>query len=138
MEKAEQQTIIKELRLNIATCDRLIQEEKFSELATYYTKEAVLVVKPDLRVTGREQIAQAFEKIAAYFDHSLKPVEGKMDFLIAGDTALVLAQTFVEASDQAKANSEYAVERRATYVFRLVSGNWLCALDNSYGTSLLD
>jgi ketosteroid isomerase-like protein len=138
MGKSNQQTIIEELRNRIATCDRLIQEEKFSELAAYYTKEAVLVVKPDLRVVGREQIAQAFEKIATYFEHTLKPVEGKLDFLIAGDTALVLAQTFIEASDQAKENSAYAAERRATYVFRLVDGKWLCAIDNSYGTSLLD
>ncbi len=31
------------------------------------------------------------------------------------------------------------MSRRATYVFRLESdGRWLCTIDNSYGTSLLD
>lgn len=30
------------------------------------------------------------------------------------------------------------MERRATYVFRRIDQKWLCAIDNSYGTSLLD
>ena len=34
--------------------------------------------------------------------------------------------------------SEYAMERKATYVYRKINGKWLCAIDNSYGTSLLD
>lgn len=30
------------------------------------------------------------------------------------------------------------VTRRATYVFRHQEGRWLCTVDNSYGTDLLD
>jgi len=37
-----------------------------------------------------------------------------------------------------KETSEYAMERKATYVYRKINGKWLCAIDNSYGTSLLD
>lgn len=122
----------------IDLCDTLIHEERFDELVVNYTEDAVLVIKPALEATGRAQIKQAFIKIAAYFGNSLKPVEGKMQYLIAGDVALVLAQTFIQASEEATATSEFASERRATYIFKKVAGQWLCAIDNSYGTSLLD
>lgn len=89
-------------------------------------------------VQGRENIAVAFKKIASYFKNSLKPVEGKMRFVIAGDTVLVLAQTFIQASNEALEASEYSSERRATYVFKKIDDSWVCAIDNSYGTSLLN
>lgn len=54
----------------------------------------------------------------------------------AGDTLLVLSQTLLDADK--KEDSEYSMERRATYVFKKVDGKWLCAIDNSYGTALLD
>ncbi len=134
----EQKQTEREIKQIIDTCDRLIQAEKFDELVEYYTEEAVLVVKPSMEARGREQIKQAFTKIAAYFDNSIKPIEGEMVYLIAGDTVLVLAQTFLEASEAAVENSEYSMERRATYVFKQVDGRWLCAIDNSYGTTLLE
>ncbi|MBQ1785141.1 MAG: hypothetical protein II005_00185 [Turicibacter sp.] len=59
-----------------------------------------------------------------------------MTMLEAGDTVLVLSQTLLESDNQDE--SEYAMERRATYVYRKVNGKWLCAIDNSYGTTLLD
>ena len=59
-----------------------------------------------------------------------------MMMLEAGDTVLVLSQTLLDSSN--KDESEYSMDRRATYVYRLVDGKWLCAIDNSYGTTLLD
>ncbi|MGI5825634.1 MAG: hypothetical protein ACOX7J_08740 [Bacillota bacterium] len=59
-----------------------------------------------------------------------------MQIIFGGDTAPVLSQTFVDSTE--KQDSEYPSERRATYVYRRVEGEWLCAVDNSYGTSLLD
>ena len=59
-----------------------------------------------------------------------------MMMLEAGDTILVLSQTLLDAPNHA--TSAYSMERRATYVYRNVEGQWLCAIDNSYGTSLLD
>ena len=56
--------------------------------------------------------------------------------LEAGDTVLVLSQTLLDAEN--KDTSEYSMDRRATYVYRKVSDKWLCAIDNSYGTTLLD
>ncbi|MGH1811313.1 nuclear transport factor 2 family protein [Enterococcus entomosocium] len=122
----------------INTCDQLIHEERFDELVSYYTDNAILVVKPDTVVYGREEIKNSFIKIAKYFDNSIKPIEGKMIYLISGDTVLVLAQTFLEASEKATEQSEFSMERRATYVFRLVNNQWLCAIDNSYGTNLVE
>ena len=58
------------------------------------------------------------------------------DRLETGDTVLVLSQTFVESEN--KQDSEYPNERRATYVYRKIKGKWLCAIDNSYGTALLN
>jgi ketosteroid isomerase-like protein len=59
-----------------------------------------------------------------------------MKNVLGGDTALVLSQTFLEAN---KDDSEYSMDRRATYVFRKNSrGEWLCAIDNSYGTELIN
>ena len=122
----------------IDTCDQLIHAEKFDDLINFYTEDAILVIKPEMIARGREQIKSAFIKIAAYFDNSIKPHEGQMLYLVTGDTVLVLAQTFLEASQTATDKSDYAMERRATYIFRKVDGKWLCAIDNSYGTSLLD
>lgn len=59
-----------------------------------------------------------------------------MQMIEAGDTVLVLSQTLLDADN--REDSEYSMDRRATYVYRNVDGKWLCAIDNSYGTSLLD
>ncbi|MGM0215763.1 YybH family protein [Enterococcus sp. AZ109] len=134
----EQKQTEREIKQIIDTCDRLIQAEKFDELVGYYSEDAVLVVKPGMQAKGREQIKQAFIKIAAYFVNSIKPLEGKMVYLVAGSTVLVLAQTFLEANDTAVKNSEFSVERRATYVFSKIEDRWLCTIDNSYGTTLLE
>ena len=54
----------------------------------------------------------------------------------AGDTALVLARTFVKSPE--KLDSEYSTERNAIYVYvKDDNGKWLCAIDNSYGVELL-
>lgn len=127
-----------EIKTVIDTCDKLIHQEKFDELVNFYTEDAVLVIKPGMLANGREQIKSAFIKIASYFDNSIKPLEGKMVYLLAGDTVLVLAQTFIEANQSTTAQSEFSMERRATYVFRNIDGKWLCAIDNSYGTTLID
>lgn len=124
---------IKEL---IAAADKAIKEERFDDLMEFYTDDAVLVVKPGLEAKGKTAIKEAFIKIAAYFDNSVVPTQGKMMMIEAGDTVLVLSQTLLDADN--KENSEYSMDRRATYVYRNVNGKWLCAIDNSYGTTLLD
>lgn len=125
-----------EIKSLIAEADKAIKEERFDDLMNFYTDDAVLVVKPGLEVHGKEAIKSAFIKIAAYFKNSVVPTQGKMLMLEAGDTVLVLSQTLLDADN--KSESEYSMDRRATYVYRNVDGKWLCAVDNSYGTTLLD
>ena len=119
-----------EIKKLIAAADRAIKEERFDDLMEFYTDDAVLVVRPGLEVQGKEAIKSAFIKIAAYFQNSVVPTQGKMLMIEAGDTVLVLSQTLLDA--------EYSMDRRATYVYRRIGGKWLCAIDNSYGTTLLD
>ena len=125
--------VIKEL---IEQADLAIRQERFDDLTEFYTDDAVLVVKPGMKVQGKENIKKAFVKIAEYFNNSIKPTQGKMVMIEAGDTVLVLSQTLLDANN--KETSEYSMDRRATYVYRNVGGKWLCAIDNSYGTALLD
>ncbi len=126
-----------ELKDLIKECDRLIKNEKFEELMKYYAEDAILVVKPGMEVKGRDNIKNAFIKIAEYFKNSIVPTQGEMIILETGDTALVLSQTFLSAPK--KEDSEYSMERKATYVFKKDSeGSWQCVIDNSYGTDLLN
>ena len=125
-----------EIKMLIAAADKAIKEEKFDDLMDFYTDDAVLVVRPGLEAKGKEAIKEAFIKIAAYFKNSVVPTQGKMLMIEAGDTVLVLSQTLLDADN--KETSECSMDRRATYVYRKVDGKWLCAIDNSYGTTLLD
>lgn len=125
-----------EIKRLIDAADKAIKEERFDDLMSFYTEDAVLVVKPGMEVQGREAIKDAFIKIAKYFDNSVVPTQGKMLMIEAGDTVLVLSQTLLDANNAD--SSEYSMDRRATYVYRNINGSWLCAIDNSYGTALLD
>ncbi|WP_276732787.1 nuclear transport factor 2 family protein [Bacillus sp. (in: firmicutes)] len=119
----------------ISACDLAIKNEDFDTLMNYYTEDAILVVKPGMIARGKEEIKKAFIAIANYFDHDIVPTQGEMVILEAGDTALVLSQTLLDSD---KTDSEYAMERRATYVFKKnAQDEWLCAIDNSYGTDLI-
>ncbi|RPK03208.1 hypothetical protein BSBH6_02678 [Bacillus subtilis] len=119
----------------ISACDVAIKNEDFDTLMNYYMEDAILVVKPGMIARGKEEIKKAFIAIANYFDHNIVPTQGEMVILEAGDTALVLSQTLLDSD---KTDSEYAMERRATYVFKKnAQDEWLCAIDNSYGTDLI-
>ena len=124
------------LQALIQAADRAISAEDFDALMDFYTDDAVLVVKPGLNVVGKESIRAAFVRIAEYFGGSLQVGQGRMEVLETGDTALVIMESTLDyrGPDGAPAH----VTRRATYVFRRSDGRWLCAVDNSYGTSLLD
>ncbi len=124
------------LKETIQAADRAITSERFDDLMTFYTGDARLVVKPGLTVTGKDNIRRAFVAIAEHFKHSIVVTQGKMQVIPAGDTALVIMETLLQATDTSGAKTE--ITRRATYVFRYIEQQWLCAVDNSYGTTLLD
>jgi uncharacterized protein (TIGR02246 family) len=124
-----------EVREVINKCDLAIKLEDFETLMNYYTDDAILVVKPGTIAKGKEEIKKAFIAIAKYFNNSIVPTQGEMLLLEAGDTVLVISQTLLAAN---KEDSEFSMERRATYVFKKQNGQWLCAIDNSYGTDILN
>ena len=125
------------LKTLIAAADRAITAEDFDAVTEFYADDATLVVKPGLNVSGKPAIRRAFETIAAHFNHSLKVGQGDMVVLEGADTALVLMESTLDAVDAAGA--AVSTVRRATYVFRKgEDGRWLCAIDNSYGTDLLN
>lgn len=125
-----------ELKEFIQKYDLAIKQEDFDALMNYYTDDAILVVKPGIIAQGKKEIKKAFIAIAKYFNNSIAPTQGEMIILETGDTALVISQTFLEADIK---DSKYSMERKATYVFKKDSHDtWLCAIDNSYGTDLLN
>jgi uncharacterized protein (TIGR02246 family) len=125
------------LQALIQAADRAITAEDFDALMDFYTDDAVLVVKPGLSVAGKEQIRAAFVKIAEYVGHTLRVGQGRIEVLETGDTALVIMESTLDYVDADGAPVH--ARRRATYVFRSgADGRWLCAIDNSYGTALLE
>ncbi|WP_440962810.1 YybH family protein [Massilia sp. GER05] len=120
----------------IRAADAAITAEDFDALVDFYADDATLVVKPGLNVTGKDNIRAAFERIAAYVQHSLVVGQGRMEVIEGGDTALVIMESTL---DYLEAGDNVSVTRRATYVFRReADGRWVCTVDNSYGTALLD
>ncbi|SFB15860.1 conserved hypothetical protein [Pseudomonas sp. NFIX10] len=124
------------LKETIEAADRAITAENFDELMKFYADDASLVVKPGLTVSGKDSIRRAFVAIAEHFNHSIVVTQGDMQVISGGDVALVIMETLLQATDRSGAKTE--IVRRATYVFRQISEKWLCVVDNSYGTTLLD
>lgn len=124
-----------ELRRVIEAADRAITCEDLDALMKFYDDDATLVVQPGMHVTGKQKIQDAFVAISEYFEHSLAVRQGEMVVIEGSGTALVLAQTLLNGT---KAGEAFDIERQATYVFQRDSqGQWLCTVDNSYGTDLL-
>ncbi len=120
----------------IRAADAAITAEDFDALMDFYADDATLVVKPGLNVTGKQSIRAAFVRIADYVQHSFVVGQGRMDVIEGGNTALVIMESTLDYVD---AGEKISATRRATYVFRReADGRWLCTVDNSYGTALLD
>lgn len=126
-----------DLKAIIEAADRAITAEDFDRLMDFYAEDATLVVKPGMLARGKPAIRRAFEAIAAHLNHDITVKQGEMTVIDGNDTALVIMETLLQSTD---GNGVPTTEtRRATYVFRRgESGKWLCVIDNSYGTSLLD
>ena len=119
----------------IEACDRASSQEDYATLMEYYAEDAALVVKPGMVARGKENIRNAFIAIADYFQHRLVVTQGKMEIIEGGGNALVIMETRLDIPTEAGITQ---VTRRATYVFRQQGERWLCTVDNSYGTDLLD
>ena len=120
----------------IRAADAAITAEDFDALMDFYADDATLVIKPGLNVTGKQNIRAAFVRIAEHVQHSLVVGQGRMEVIEGGHTALVIMESTL---DYVEAGNKVSVTRRATYVFRReADGRWVCTVDNSYGTDLLD
>ncbi|WP_246494798.1 YybH family protein [Brenneria izadpanahii] len=111
--------------------------EDFQSLMNFYAEDAAMVVRPDLVVKGKENILKAFIAIAEHFQHKLVVTQGEMKIIEGAGNALIIMETLLDipASDGTLSQ----ITRRATYEFRQeANGEWLCTIDNSYGTTLLD
>ena len=121
----------------IQSADAAITAGDFDALMDFYADDATLVVKPGLSVRGKDDIRQAFIRIAAYFRGTLVVKQGRMEVVEGAGTALVIMETLLDYRDEQ--GEPVHLARRATYVFRCEpDGKWLCVIDNSYGTDLLD
>ncbi|AIA69653.1 SgcJ/EcaC family oxidoreductase [Pectobacterium atrosepticum] len=125
------------IREIIEACDRAISARNFDALMNYYAEDAALVIKPGMVARGKGDIRKAFVAIADYFKNQLVVEQGNMQVIEGGGDALVIMETvFYYPDDQ---GNIVTTTRRATYVFRKeADGSWLCTIDNSYGTTLLD
>ncbi|ACT11708.1 MULTISPECIES: YybH family protein [Pectobacterium] len=125
------------IREIIEACDKAISERDFDALMRYYAEDAALVIKPGMVARGKDDIRKAFIAIADYFRNQLLVEQGNMQVIEGGGDALVIMETVLHYPDEQ--GSIVTTTRRATYVFRKdADGNWLCTVDNSYGTTLLD
>ncbi|WP_113625481.1 YybH family protein [Pectobacterium peruviense] len=125
------------IREIIEACDRAISERNFDALMNYYAEDAALVIKPGMVAKGKGDIRKAFVAIADYFKNQLVVEQGNMQVIEGGGDALVIMETVLHYPDDQ--GNIVTTTRRATYVFRKeADGNWLCPIDNSYGTTLLD
>jgi len=120
----------------IKSCDRAISAKDFDSLMEYYAEDAALVVKPGMIVKGKNNIRNAFVSIADYFQDQLIVKQGDIQVIEGGGDALVIMETHLFFPDEQGGTTE--ITRRATYVFRMENDRWLCTIDNSYGTSVLD
>ena len=118
----------------IKQADKAITSEDFDALMAFYADDAVLVVQPGLIARGKTQIRQAFEAIAKHFKNGLTVTQGEAHAIEGAGTVLVVMETLLFIR-----GAQNPIKRRATYVFQGDCDNgWLCTVDNSYGTELLD
>mgnify|MGYP004708138041 FL=1 len=125
------------VRQIIEDCDRAISAGDFDAVMEYYTEDAALVIKPGMIARGKADIRKAFGLISDYFQGQLQVTQGDMQVIEGGRDALVIMET--QLKFPGPQGEPVEISRRATYVFRKEpDGRWLCSIDNSYGTDLLD
>ncbi len=82
-------------------------------------------------------LSEPFIAISDHFKNQLVVEQGEMQVIEGSGDALVIMETFLSFPDGL--GGVVTTTRRATYVFRHEpDGRWVCTIDNSYGTALLD
>ena len=78
------------LKQEIHIADQAINEKDFDAVAEFYTADAALVVRLDLKAYGRSDIKEAHKRISEYFNDSLEIIREYMVIIEAGNTASVV------------------------------------------------
>lgn len=120
----------------VRAADRAINARDLAALMDFYEDDATLVVEPGRLARGKPAIAAAFEGIFRFFNQRLEVTQRDFHVLEGGDVALVICNLQLRADGGSAA--PVSLVRQPTYVFRRsADGRWRCAVDNSYGVTLL-
>lgn len=129
-------SVEQQLAQRVAAGDDAINREDFDAMLGFYAEDATLVLVPGREVRGHADLRKAFVAIADHFNHTLHVSQKDMKVVEGAGVALVIARTIVTAT--MKNGDHFHEERKATYIYRReANGDWLCVVDNSYGTDLL-
>ena len=121
----------------VRNADRAINARDLDAMIDFYTDDATLVIEPGRLARGKPAIRAAFEGIFQFFKNKLVVTQRNFHVIDAGATALVVCE--LQLSAEAGTTAPVSLERRPTYVFvKGADGRWRCAVDNSYGVTLLD
>lgn len=121
---------------SVRAADRAINTRDLAALMDFYDDDATLVVEPGRLARGKPAIRTAYERIFQFFNQRLEVTQRDFQVLQGGDVALVLCNLQLRADGGSAAPVSLA--RQPTYVFRRSpDGRWRCAVDNSYGVTLV-
>jgi len=119
----------------IELADKAINQRDIAALMDFYEDDATLVIEPGRCARGKEQIAEAFGTIFAYFNQSLSVAQRDFHVIEGGGVVLVVCK--LDLSAQGMGTSKVSMERKPTYIFKKSKdGKWRCLIDNSYGVDL--
>ncbi|AOP33296.1 hypothetical protein A0128_05205 [Leptospira tipperaryensis] len=68
----------RQIHKEISKADKTINEKDYETLTSCYTHDAILMIKLETLAKGRDEVIEAYKKIADYFKDSLKVTQGKM------------------------------------------------------------
>jgi len=125
-----------ELVETIRSADRAINARDLAAMLDFYEDDATLVVEPGRLARGKPAIRAAFEGIFRFFHQQLEVTQRDFHVIEGGGVALVICNLTLRAGGGSAA--PVSLERQPTYVFRRsADGRWRCAVDNSYGVTIL-
>lgn len=122
------------LKETVEKLDEAFNRRDIEAVLAFYEDDAVVVIEPGRIARGKNEIRAAFEFVFT-LNGTAKQV--KMKTFETDDVALFLSKWTFSAT--LPDGTPFMRDATATCVFRRNSaGKWLCAIDNSYGTAVLD
>lgn len=126
-----------EISAQLRELHRAFNENEGHAMVACYDEKATVVSKPGNRLSGRQNVAEALAEFRGDIASDMMVSNGDDVIIEAGDIALVISKIYLNYSDSK--TPQFAEANRAIYVFRRdEQGQWRCAVDNFFGTDLLD